>query len=124
MLIDIPMGKGPGTWRRLLCDEYGDHPKWSAIITCPDCQTKLPIVNHNIDKNGQVTPSVGHPQNPSCPWHPPSPRLLGWSPLPLMPTPLPYHFCTQCDKKSRQLGGWGVAGGLLCSDCMAKLLGN
>ena len=102
-----------------LVDEYGDHPRWSAMITCPTCGTHLPIYRHSISADGQVTPSVGHGAiNPNCPWHV-TPRLLGWAPCPPAPPAHPEHVCARCGAKTRQLGGWGIGeGGLLCPKCM------
>ena len=42
-LRELPQGRGPGTWRLVLLDEFGDLPRWSAIICCPNCHTMLPI---------------------------------------------------------------------------------
>jgi hypothetical protein len=122
MLIELPHGKGPGKWQRIIVDEFGDKPRWSAIIRCPACGMYLPIPNHTIAPDGQVTPSVGHPVG-ACGWHPPSPKLLGWAPCPPVPEPRPVHECATCGIKTRQLCGWSVTGlGLLCPACMKVLL--
>ena len=85
MSVELPNGKGPGKWQRIIIDEFGDHPRWSAIIRCPECKVFLPIPNHTISADGQVTPSVGHdPKWPACSWHP-TPKLIGWAPCPPRP---------------------------------------
>jgi hypothetical protein len=118
MLIELPNGKGRGQWQRILIDEFSDHPRWTAIIRCPDCGDILPIVNHAISSDGWVTPSVGHPVRVSCTWHV-APKLLGWAPCPPPPAPRETYECAKCGVKGRQLAGWGVAsGGLLCPECI------
>jgi hypothetical protein len=125
MLIELPHGKSRGQWQRMLVDEYGDAPRWSAMIRCPDCEERLSLLDHKIADDGQVTPSVGHWNNAGCAWHT-SPKLVGWSPCPPTPEVKPYIAeCEKCHKKLRQLGGCGVnAGGyrLLCQPCMQPFL--
>ena len=125
MLTELPNGKGRGKWQRLLVDEFGDHPRWSAMIRCPDCEERLSLVDHVIADDGQVNPSVGHWKNVLCGWHV-APRLGGWSPCPPTPAVQPYlGECDQCHTKVRQLGGCGVnAGGyrFLCQTCMAPFV--
>lgn len=124
MSVELPNGKGPGKWQRIIIDEFGDHPRWSAIIRCPECKVFLPIPNHTISADGQVTPSVGHdPKWPACSWHP-TPKLIGWAPCPPDPEPRPTFDCGRCGSKGRQLSGWGIAGGfpLVCPECMKRLL--
>jgi hypothetical protein len=116
----LTQGKGPGQWQRVLMEEYGDNPHWSAILRCPTCDVRVPITNHNISAEGQVTPSVSH----SCSWHP-TPMLVGWAPCPPTPQPKPYvGECAKCGKNGRQLGGWGIAGGypLLCAECIRPFI--
>jgi DNA-directed RNA polymerase subunit RPC12/RpoP len=124
VLSDLPQGKERGEWQRILLDEFGDHPRWSAIIRCPECGTRLPIPNHTIAADGHVRPSVGHPKG-SCPWHPPSVMLLGWAPCPPNPSPRPFcDPCIRCGARARQLAGWGMAsGGLHCPICMKIICG-
>ena len=103
-------------------DEYGDRPRWVAMLWCVDCGRPLVLTNHTIAADGQVTPSVGHPENyPPCSWHP-TPRLIGWVSEP-DPEPRPIAApCEQCGAKSRQLGGWGTwsgGAGLICPFCVA-----
>jgi len=121
--IELPRGKKRGQWQRVLIDEFGDQPRWSALIQCPDCGTHLPIPNHTISAEGQVTPSVAHPAS-ACAWHPPGLKLLDWAPCPEAPGPLPTHECFRCGAKGRQLSGWALAGGLTCPACFQKLLGQ
>lgn len=115
-LRELPQGRGPGMWRLILLDEFGDLPRWSAIICCPNCHTMLPIPNHTIAADGEVTPSVGHPIR-ECGWHV-SPKLLGWQGGRLAPGPRPFYECTGCKATTRQLNGWGVFGGLKCPSCL------
>jgi hypothetical protein len=118
-LIDLPPGKGRGKWQRVLVDEFGDKPRWSAIIRCPECDMILPIINHAIGNDGRVSPSVGHPKNP-CSWHV-TPKLIGWAPCPPAPAPYPFHSCENCDFKARQLAGWGTWSGgvgVICPKCI------
>jgi hypothetical protein len=123
MQTEIPEGKGRGHWQRVLLDAQGDSPCWSAIIWCPDCGRILALQRgHAIATNGQITPSVGHPDEyPACPWHT-HPRLLGWS---VLPTPPQYALetCEQCGAQSRSIGGWGTwsgGRGLICRTCFDK----
>jgi hypothetical protein len=124
MSIELPNGKGPGKWQRVIVDEFGDTPRWTALIRCPECKVFLPLTDHTIASDGQVTPSVAHdPRLPPCSWHP-TPKLLGWSPCPPAPEPKPFHEpCGRCGAKGRQLGGWGVGWGflLVCPDCVKQL---
>jgi hypothetical protein len=123
MIIELLNGKGKGKWSRLLLDEFGDRPRWSAMIRCPECDQRLPIINHTISADGQVTPSVGHPIGMSCTWHV-SPKLIGWAPCPPAPEIKPYIAeCERCHKSTRQLGGWGVGLGFgtVCPKCIAEL---
>lgn len=122
MIVELPPGKGRGKWQRILVDEYGDSPRWSALIRCPECDTFLPIINHQISPDGQVSPSVGHPQKTSCGWHT-SPRLIGWGPCPPAPSPKPTYSCEACGFKARQLAGWGTwsgGHGEICPGCVSK----
>ena len=123
MLVDIPHGHGKGHWVRCLVDEYGDNPRWSAMVRCPDCGKVLFARDHKIDDNGQITPSLGHPvEYPPCGWYT-SPRLVGWAPVPPTPGPLPTHDCARCGAKGRQLGGWGTwpdGSRLVCPTCIAN----
>jgi hypothetical protein len=123
MQIEIPHGRGPGHWQRILVDELGDHPKWAAIVWCPECGRGLFARNHTIDGNGQITPSLGHPtEYPPCGWHT-SPKLLDWAPVPPTPGPREFNTCAGCGFKDRSLGGWGTWGdvvGLICPQCVEK----
>ena len=117
----LAKGRGPGQWMRLCMDEYGDHPRWAAILRCADCARPLMLVNHTIAADGQVSPSVGHPENyPACSWHP-TPRLVGWVAEP-DPEPKPIvATCDRCGATTRQLGGWGTwskGRGLICPACI------
>lgn len=126
MLIELPNGKGKGKWSRLLIDEFGDHPRWSAMIRCPLCEERLSLVNHTISDDGQVSPSVGHPINTSCSWHV-NPKLVGWAPCPPAPEPKPLlEPCGRCGTRGRQLGGWGIGWGfpLVCPKCIKELGGQ
>jgi hypothetical protein len=120
--MELPNGKGRGQWQRVLMDEFGDRPYWSAIIQCPDCGIHLPIPNHTIAADGQVTPSVGHPVT-SCTWHV-APKLLGWAPCPEVPEPRPTEECSRCGARTRQLGGWSIAGGLTCPTCVLRIFSS
>ena len=127
MLTDIPNGRGVGQWMRVLVDEFGDHPRWGAMVWCPTCAKPLAVVQHAIDANGCVSPSVGHPLTyPPCPWHPPGVKLLGWDKNPPLPEPLPFHECARCHAKDRQLGGWGTwsGGGIICPECFKEVNGG
>lgn len=120
-MIDVPRGKGRGTWARILIDTLGDSPRWSAMIRCPSCAKPLSLVNHTIAPDGQVSPSVGHPDiYPPCDWHV-TPKLVGWVDEPA-PAPLPFFTpCERCGAKARQLSGWGTwsgGAGLICPDCI------
>lgn len=121
-LLELTNGKAPGQWRRVLVDEFGDVPRWSAIVRCPDCSLRLSIEAHAISEAGQVSPSIGHPVGVSCSWHV-TPRLLGWSPCPPAPEPKPFQDpCAACGKRARQLGNWGIlGGGLVCPDCLGRM---
>jgi len=122
-VIEVINGKGRGKWQRALIDEFGDTPRWTAIVRCSDCGVHLPLTNHTIADDGTVTPSVAHdPRLPPCTWHPYL-KLLGWSPIPPAPSPLPFHECKRCGAKGRQLAQWGVGWGfsLVCPACVAAL---
>ncbi len=121
MLIEVPEGKGRGHWQRVIIDEFGDSPCWSAIIWCPDCGKVLALQRgHAIAANGQITPSVGHPDSyPPCPWHT-NPRLVGWKELPVPVRPV-LETCEKCGARGRQLAGWGTwcnGRGLICPACI------
>lgn len=123
-MIEVPEGKGRGHWQRVLLDEYGDSPAWSAIIWCPSCARPLALQRgHTIADNGQISPSVGHPDSyPACDWHC-HPRLLGWQTLPV-PERRVLSTCARCGAQGRQLGGWGTHGqydGLICNKCVGEL---
>ena len=121
---ELHPGKGPGQWTRILIDEFGDQPHWGAMVRCPDCGRRLPLVNHSIGPDGQVSPSIGHPATyPPCGWHP-TPRLVGWAPCPPAPAPRPLcDPCVDCGVRARQLGGWGIAsGGLRCPPCLSVIV--
>ena len=120
MLVNIPEGKGPGTWQRMLADSYTDHPRYTAMITCPVCNRYLYCYNHTIAADGQITPSVGHPHTyPPCTWHT-FPKLLGWAPVPAIPI-YPLFHCGVCARTTRQLSGWGTFLGkdVICPECLA-----
>jgi DNA-directed RNA polymerase subunit RPC12/RpoP len=119
MLIDLTEGRGRGQWRRVLLDEFTVQPRWSAIICCPDCGVLLPIPNHTIAADGQVSPSVGHPVT-QCSWHV-HPKLIGWNLAPPLPSAYPDHECSRCGAKTKQLSGWSVSNGLVCPACFSKL---
>jgi hypothetical protein len=127
MTTELPNGKGAGKWQRVIVDEFGDRPRWSAIIRCPQCGVFLPITNHTIAPDGTVTPSVAHdPRLPPCSWHP-NVKLVGWSPCPPDPEPRPFHDpCGRCGATGRQLGGWGIGWGfaLVCPACVKQLGGH
>jgi hypothetical protein len=121
MQIEIPEGKGRGHWQRVIIDEFGDSPCWSAIIWCPDCSRILALQRgHAIAADGQITPSVGHPDSYApCGWHV-NPKLVGWQVLPA-PLVRPLNTCVACGFQARHLGGWGTwsGSGLICPDCVA-----
>ena len=121
MITELFNGKKQGQWNRVLVDEFGDRPRWSALLRCPECNERLSLINHTIDDQGRVFPSVGHPLNKTCPWHT-SPKLVGWAPCPAAPEPRPLEDpCATCGKRARQLGGWAVGpGGLMCPDCFGR----
>jgi hypothetical protein len=125
---DVPSGRGPGRWMRILHDEFGDHPRWSAIVWCPSCRKPLALINHEIGVDGTVTEPVGHPETyEPCSWHPAQLRLVGWEHNPPAPEPLPYHECEKCQAKGRQYGGWGTwsgGPGLICPKCIAEIWGR
>jgi len=77
--IEIPRGRGPGTWQPILVRESGAASRRSAVVTCPLCNKKLPITNHTISPDGDVSPSVVHAHGSSCSWHPVL-KLVGWVP--------------------------------------------
>lgn len=123
-LADIPRGKGRGTWQPILFHtpepEYRGF--WSAIVFCPECNKPLSAVNHNITSDGQVTPSLGHPNSyPPCDWHPPSVKLIGWEQWPVPETQI--YTCARCSVTSHNLGGWGTwsGDGDICSKCSKEL---
>lgn len=122
MLVDIPKGKGRGTWQRWIAFEYDPAKRhWTATICCPDCGEMLSLINHTISDNGQVSPSVGHWKNIACPWHT-NPRLVGWESLPLPELP-PLTTCERYGKKSYDIGGWGTwcnGTGLICGNCFSE----
>ena len=120
MLIELPEGKGPGTWTRVLFDGYTDHPRYSAMICCPSCKRYLNLVNHTIAPDGQVSPSVGHPKEyPPCPYHT-YPRLIGWSVI--QPPVTPIYLCALCHTSTRDLSGWSTWQGkdVICPACLAS----
>lgn len=117
----IPQGTGPGTWRRVMVDEFTDHPRYTAIVTCPTCHRHLFAINHSIAEDGQISPSLGHPvEYPPCSWHE-SPKLLGWAPVPEI-TRRPLFHCAKCATTTYQLSGWSTYGGdkLICPSCLAS----
>lgn len=127
MLIEIQKATGAlvrGTWKHWqYLAPNADAYRWTATICCPDCGKFLNLVNHTIAADGQVSPSVGHPDGyPACNWHT-HPRLIGWEQLaaqPLPPAPPP-ETCQNCGTVSRVLGGWGTwsgGAGLICADCI------
>lgn len=118
--VELIEGRLPGQWQRVVIDEFGAHPRWGAIITCPKCARKLYVRDHTIDAEGRITPSVGHPvEYPACEWHT-SPILLGWNPGPPPPV-YPLETCHGCQVQSRSLSGWGILQGYLhCPTCMRK----
>lgn len=128
MLTEIPRDPGAGKARRGTWAPTMHHtpepefrPFWSAMVCCPDCGKLLSAINHSIDANGQISPSLGHPtQYGPCGWHT-NPRLIGWEPQnwPLPPIPKP-ETCALCSKVSHTLGSWAIAnGGLQCAECFA-----
>lgn len=121
-MIDVPEGKGRGHWQRILVDAFGDAPFWSAVIWCPSCTRPLSLVRHAIAANGQVNPSVGHPDSyPPCDWHV-NPKLLGWEERPAPVAPVIVK-CQRCGTEARQLGGWGTwsgGDGLICPACITQ----
>ena len=122
VLVDIPKGHGRGHWQRVLADEYGDNPRWSAVVWCPDCGLGMSAINHTINANGQISPSLGHPtEYPSCGWHT-HPRLIGWA-NDFPPTPIVRMAseCECCHSKSRSISNWGMGWGykLVCDKCIA-----
>jgi hypothetical protein len=125
MQTEIPHGKGKGHWQRTLVDELGDNPHWGALVWCPECGRVLFAKDHAISAGGQITPSLGHPDDyPACPWHT-HPRLVGWSPVPPTPAPREFSTCESCGVKSRSIGGWGTwsgGRGIICPTCFAGRL--
>lgn len=124
MLVEIPRGKGRGTWQRVLfhTPEPEYRPFWSAIVVCPECGKLLNAVNHTIAPDGQVTPSLGHPaEYPPCGWHT-NPKLLGWEQWPV-PENGPAFVCARCGAQAHGLGGWGTwsGGGDICAECVLAL---
>lgn len=126
MLTEIPERDAEnrrGRWQRILIDEFEDAPRYGAIIWCPECAKPLAVVDHHIADDGQISPSVGHPDSyPPCGWHT-NPRLVGWKTIP-PPPPRPTFNCERCGAKGRQLGGWGTWGGgagVICPSCVAAL---
>lgn len=119
-MIEIPEGSGQGHWQRILVDAYEDAPFWSAIIWCPSCAKPLSLVRHAIADDGQVSPSVGHPDSYApCGWHV-TPKLLGWEVRPAPTVPV-IELCQRCGAKARMLGGWGTwsgGAGLICPACI------
>lgn len=125
MNLMIQRGRGPGTWRPLMVLR-DDHYEWKAIIECPECGRYLAAVNHDIDADGQISPSLGHPtEYPPCGWHV-NPCLNGWHPeqwqLPSVPK---LTTCPRCNTTTaRWLSGWGTWGGVtgdICLTCIAAL---
>lgn len=57
------IGRGPGQWWPIRSD------KRSAILYCPDCGHSMHLMNHEIDAQGVVQPSVVEPEAlfPKCP---------------------------------------------------------
>ena len=120
MLVNIPHGRGPGTWTRVLVDEFGDRPRWGAMVRCPDCSRPLLARDHHIADDGQITPSLGHPtEYPPCGWHV-SPKLLDWSPVPAPPPARASETCARCGARDRCIGGWGTwsQAGIICRECV------
>ncbi len=118
--VSLAEGKGAGTWQRVVLDELGDHPRWSAVAWCPQCARPLVLSLHTIAADGSVSPSVVHPPTqPGCDWHP-TLTLTGWAALPAPPPRTP-ETCAQCGKRSRAIGGWGTwaGSGLACAECLA-----
>src|SRR5574337_1862856 len=110
MWTDLPKGKGPGHWEPQLVDEFGDHPRWSALVWCPVCKRAMTAFNHTISETGEVYPSFGHPSEyMPCPWHP-TLRLLEWATLPPPPLPRAIETCFNCGARTRNLGGWSLCG--------------
>jgi len=119
MMTELTEGKGAGKWQRVCHDEFGERPRWSAIVWCPVCSRPLSISNHSIAEDGQVAPVVGHPDSyEPCTWKV-APRLVGWVSMP-DPEPKPIlATCALCGAKARQLGCWGTwPGGLVCPKCI------
>lgn len=114
----------PGTWQRVLfyTPEPECKPFWTAMVWCKECGHPLNLVNHTIAADGQVTPSVGHPDIPlRCSWHP-TMKLVGWIELPTPPPPS-FSICERCGKKSRWIGGWGTwskGTGIICGECFKE----
>lgn len=84
MLVELPRGyrHEPGTWSRVLAmmPEPDCRYYWTATIWCPECGKALYAANHTIGADGQISPSLGHPDiYPACGWHT-YPRLLDWAP--------------------------------------------
>lgn len=124
MLTELSMGRGGGHWMRVIVDELGDQPRWSAIIWCPECDRPFNLVNHSIAGDGAVTPLIGHPiEYPICHCRPKTVRLLNWpSTLPEI-SPRPKHECGRCHAQSREIGCWGIGWGydLICSKCILEI---
>ena len=124
MQHDIPQGHGKGHWQRVILGEMSDEPVWSAVLWCPECGKGMSLQRgHTIAADGQVSPSVGHPNGyPPCGWHT-LPRLVGWEVRP-NPPPREWNTCARCQRKSRSIGGWGTDGrvaGIICDTCRAEL---
>ena len=64
----------PGTWKGLKLSEGGR----SASFSCPNCGQLGSLTNHEIHKDGLVTPSVVCPTE-GCTFHDYI-QLEGWSP--------------------------------------------
>ena len=130
-LIDIPRCPSDdtfakGTWTRMLFHTAEPEFKayWSAIICCPECGKYLNLVNHKIAADGQISPSVGHPNSyPPCGWHV-TPKLLDWLPEEwgLLPQN-EVEICAGCGRQSHSIGGWGTwnkSRGIACPACLKQ----
>lgn len=114
----------PGTWVKVLAHtpEPEFKPFWTAVVNCPECGRMLNATLHSIAANGQISPSLGHPDSyPPCAWHV-NPRLMGWTPneWPL-PETAPLETCERCKKQAHSIGGWGTwsgGRGIICSECV------
>ena len=55
-------GAKPGEWKPAKLPDGTP----SAVVGCADCGTWAALMDHTVDENGVVRPSIGCP---SCGWH-------------------------------------------------------